>query len=154
MYDPASEFLRESGLLRRDSGAGERIDNGVYGREIVGWDGRRCSSGDVFLLILADDLKEELVQPVRSSWEVRVLGSFKFFFQFRRALRSLSFSSSWSSPLSSGAREPIVLSRLSTPYMLFFAASLCLEIREEVEGIDCEASKVFSSAIKYVICGC
>lgn len=40
-YDPASEFLRESGLLMMDAGAGDPKERGVKGLDIVAWEDRR-----------------------------------------------------------------------------------------------------------------
>jgi hypothetical protein len=41
MYDPASEFLREFGLLMTDAGAGDPKERGVKGLDIVAWEDRR-----------------------------------------------------------------------------------------------------------------
>lgn len=48
--EPASEFLLESGLLKRDGGAGDPHERGVNGREMVVWERRRGWKGETLPL--------------------------------------------------------------------------------------------------------
>jgi hypothetical protein len=88
MNEPASEFLRESGLDMSEGGAGEPKDRGVKGLDIVAWEGRRWWDGEVFLLISFEHLEDGETEEAKPSSDG--LDCCKFFFQFRLAVRTFS----------------------------------------------------------------
>lgn len=72
----------------------------------------------MFLLSLFEDLEDGEIEDAKSSSDG--CDCRKFFFQLRLAVRTFS---SWSSV--SGAKELIIVSRLSTPYVLALGDSFC-----------------------------
>ena len=140
-----SEFRRELGPLLIEPRNGDSGFRGVNGREAVFPD-LLDSEGERSLLGLIEDLgDDDRDLSISSSSSIKT--SVKPFFQLLRAFPSLPPRSS----LSGEAREAVVVSRLSTPKLLRFMLSRDpVWLREECLMED---SMVFSSAMKYVICG-
>ena len=135
----ASEFRREPALLSSDGGAGDPRERGVKGLEMVVWDARRVWNGEALPLTSVEGTS---VRSASSSSAFDMPCPECLFLCLRVPRRGSG--SSWLAD-----KELIVVSRLSTPYVLSLG-SRCLG-RRKGDGTDSPMD--FSSAKKQVICG-